>query len=101
MPIGRWSALRGNPLYEWLIDLLHAKRVVIFTNKVESARGFTATRILVDEAAFVPPNQFFKNIFIGMMVEKTFVLIISSPAVDANNVFTVRACVCMWCERIC
>lgn len=62
--------------------LLHA-----FAGKVNSARGFTAHRIYYDEASFADANFITSNVFAGMLLDKTFVFLISSPPDGSNNVF--------------
>ncbi len=50
-----------------------------FSGSTNSARGFKATRIYVDEAGFVKEEFIIKNIFAGMLLLHTMLVMISSP----------------------
>lgn len=60
----------------------HVGVVRCYSSSVTSARGFTACRIYFDEASFAKAEFFLKNVFAGMLLKDTFVLMVSSPGRD-------------------
>lgn len=58
-----------------------------FSGSAKSARGFKADRIYFDEASFASREFITKNVFAGMYLGNTFVMMISSPPTDSNHIF--------------
>lgn len=60
----------------------HVGVIRCYSSSVTSARGFTASRIHFDEASFAKAEFYLKNVFAGMLLKNTFVLMVSSPGKD-------------------